>query len=544
MTPATRCVLVFKHTLLFWALSRPALAQSAAIVPSDDAAYLDIQRLEELGVLDSIVVGQLPFSRREFARIARVARVRVSVLPADLIDVANAVLIRLEGRFGSSDQERLFVPLDLVSSTLSYTNSVRRGLLGELGRPTEATIDPLAERRMGEPAVRGSTVAVELGQRFDPAPWLSFNARERFEGRSPTDVGVPATHAELLLGGVRARYRNVALMVGREQLAWGLGRDQGLFLASDAPALDQLSLSGDHPYRLPGLLSRLGSMQSTITFADLGTSTVRSHSKLLAYKISIAPSSSVELGGTFMNHFGGNGARASSLENRLIDFFPFIDVFRTHNYFDSTRELDVESDKVIGIDGRVRLRSLGGVIISGEWLIDDFDTSRLYSLLTSYASHGLSVTFPRVALPSVALVLGAKHKGIFTSTHSELSNGMTSRGRLLGDELGNDAKAFSAELRWTPTPSARVFIEGRRAIYSDAEYHGEYRDSLHTIYSLGKISFRGDEARLRFLASVVLNASPRLTLMSRVGVERVSNFAASGQGASNLMGELAVRSAY
>ena len=71
-----------------------------------------------------------------------------------------------------------------------------------------------------------------------------------------------------------------------------------------------------------------------------------------------------------------------------------------------------------------------------------------------------------------------------------------------------------------------------------------YGDSLHTIYSLGKISFRGDEARLRFLASVVLNAAPRLTLMSRVGVERVSNFAASGQGASNLMGELTVRSAY
>lgn len=148
MTPATRCARVFKHTLLFWVLSRPALAQSAAIVPSDDAAYLDIQRLEELGVLDSIVVGQLPFSRREFARIAKVARARLGVVPADRRDRAEGVLGRLEGRFGSNGVGQLLVPLDLISSTVSSTNAVRRGLLGNLGRPTAATIDPLAERRM------------------------------------------------------------------------------------------------------------------------------------------------------------------------------------------------------------------------------------------------------------------------------------------------------------------------------------------------------------------------------------------------------------
>lgn len=48
-------------------------AQGTALVPTSDFVYADIDRLSELGVLDSVIIGQRPCSRREIARIARVA---------------------------------------------------------------------------------------------------------------------------------------------------------------------------------------------------------------------------------------------------------------------------------------------------------------------------------------------------------------------------------------------------------------------------------------------------------------------------------------
>ena len=159
----------------------------------------------------------------------------------------------------------------------------------------------------------------------------------------------------MLLGSARARFRNVALTIGRQQFAWSQSADDGLFLAADAPALDQISLAGDHPFVLPSLLRLLGPTQATIILADLGPSSVRSHSKLLTYKVSVQPTNRLELGGTFMNHYGGTGGRQSSLGDHIIDFLPFIDIFRHHNYTDTTQALDVDSDKLLGVDGRLRL---------------------------------------------------------------------------------------------------------------------------------------------------------------------------------------------
>src|SRR5204863_4747922 len=119
----------------------------------------------------------------------------------------------------------------------------------------------------------------------------------------------------------RARYHNVALDVGRNQFSWAQPlTDGGLFLASDAPALDQISLSSDLPFALPGFLRPLGMAKTIILVANLGPSQVRSYSKLLAYKLSIAPNRNVEIGASFMNHFGGENAPSASVGDRLVDF--------------------------------------------------------------------------------------------------------------------------------------------------------------------------------------------------------------------------------
>jgi hypothetical protein len=258
-------------------------------------------------------------------------------------------------------------------------------------------------------------------------------------------------------------------------------------------------------------------------YASLGPSVARSHSMLLAYKVSVQPARALELGGTFMNHFGGEGGRTSGFGDRLIDFMPFIDVFRRHNYYDTTRTMDVDSDKLLGIDGRLRIDRLGGVLLTGEVLIDDFDVHRIPYLFTGYGSSNVGITIPQIGSPDVSMKLWAKHMGILTYTHSILSNGITTRGRLLGDELGPDAKAFGVDLHWMPAPSFRLSVTGWSAQYSDAEYETFYENGDSTRFVVRKLSSQSNELRDGVIARLELQSDEGLALVLRGGTERIRN---------------------
>ena len=54
--------------------SAEARAQGTATVLPSDEMYADLDRLSELGFLDSVVIAQRPYSRREIGRILRAAR--------------------------------------------------------------------------------------------------------------------------------------------------------------------------------------------------------------------------------------------------------------------------------------------------------------------------------------------------------------------------------------------------------------------------------------------------------------------------------------
>ena len=530
-------------------------AQGTATLPSSDLVYRDIDRLSELGFLDSVIIGQRPYSRREIGRILRAARERsnrlgergVSHLITDLeLSIGDGLLRRLETRFSREvdddpSQDAFISPLDRIAIVVSSTDAMRRGFPATHTAPIEATIGSLIPRRLGPQIRPGTTGAFELAQRVEPTGWLAFTARERVEFYKPRDTTQTERSGELLLGVARARLANVALSIGREQIAWAQTEDAGLLFAADAPAVDQISLSSDHPFVLPSFLRHLGPTQATLVVADLGASRVRSHSKLLAYKVSVQPTGGSEIGASFMNHFGGKGGAPSSAVDRVIDFLPFIDIFRRHNYYDTTRTLDVDSDKILGLDGRLRLGGLRGVLFTGEMIIDDFDVHRLPKLLTGYGSQTFGITLPRFVSPLVSLKLSATHMGVIAYSHPALSNGITTRGRLLGNELGPDAKAFGGQLTWEPTPSVRVGLEGRRAIYSDAEYATSYEGANSTRFVVRKVSKQPDEFRDRIGSSLLVQTEAGPAVTFRVVGERARNYQFQGGDRRYYAAELALQ---
>ena len=535
-------------TILLLSLAAPfARAQGTAIVPPSDLAYADIDRLAELGVLDTVIIGQRPYSRREITRLVRSARETLARLEGDprregVSAPANVILGRLAERFDggsfAGDAGPTVNLIDALSLTFGTTDALRRAFAGSLASGIEATIDPLAVRRLGDPAPRGQSTALELSQRIEPTSWLSFQATERLEHRAPRDTIVARRAGEILAAGARARFGNVALRLGREQVAWAQLPGDGLFFASDAPSLDLVALSGDHPFALPGFLRLLGPTQATLVLAEVGPSVVRSHSKLLAYKVSVQPSRFLELGTTFMTHYGGSGGRASGLGDRLVDFLPVVDIFRTHNYTDTTRTLDVDSDKLMGVDGRLRIEPLGGLLMTWELLIDDFDVHRIPSLFSWDGAQTLGFVLPRVAGSPLTMQLSAKHTGVRTYTHGSLSNGITTRGLLLGDELGPDAKAFGATLRWEPTGPVRVALEGRSDSYSKATYT---TDEQGTYFLIRRVGVASNELRDRAIASLVAELTDGLALTARVAAERIRNADFVGVSRRDYAAEIAIR---
>jgi hypothetical protein len=547
------CRVALAAILLALLAPAPARAQGTALVPTSDLVYSDIDRLAELGVVDSLIIGQRPYSRREIARIARVARERMDggrtgnrkSFSEAVNGYAEALLNRVERVGRDADDRPISEPevalVDGFMLSASSTDADRRSFASPGTRQTETTVDPLARRRLGRPADRGQQVSLELAQRIEPTSWLAIQARERIEARWPDDTTLSNSTGELLLASARARFKNVALTVGRQQITWAQREGDGLFLASDAPALDQISLTNDRPYVLPSLLRLLGPVQGTLVYAELGKSVVRSHSKLLAYKVSVQPTNSIELGGTFMNHFGGSGARSSSTLDQLIDFLPFIDVFRKHNYSDSTSALDVDSDKSIGADARWRISALGGVTVMGEVLLDDFDPHRIPKLFTGYGSQSAAIIIPQIGSPNVSLRLGAKHMGIITYSHFALTNGMTTRGRLLGDELGPDAKSYSAQLRWDASSGVRFEVEGRSSIHSNATYSGSYSDAAQTRYVVQKVSKLPDELRDLAFATLIVQGDGGSAVSVRAGAQRIRNASFMGVSRRDYVAEFVLR---
>lgn len=500
-------------------LHAPLGAQGTALVPLSDPAYHALDRLDELLPLAPYLVGQRPYPERELCRLAGAARAAAAQARPDAREreLVEQLVARLEGH---CTDRRVAGELALL---VASTDAPRRPIPASIGSYVEATIGTIGPNRPGTPLRPGTALTAEVAERVQPLAWLAVSAAGRVEalGRDGT---LPARGAAELLGAsVRARAGNLAILVGRERVAWAQRTGDGFFLASDSPALDQVALSSERPFLPPGFLRRLGPTRGTLLLADLGASVSRSHSRLLAYKVSVQPSPALELGGTFLNHFGGEGHAPAGFVDQLIDFLPFVDVFRRHAYDPVTLQGTVDSDKVIGIDGRLRLAVLGGVTLAGEWLVDDFDANKLSKLLTNLGSHSLAVIVPRVGTPALSMTLSAKHMGLLTSTHATLLNGMAVRGRLLGDELGPDAKAFALSLDWTPSSRGQLTVEARSAIHSKALYSASYVDAERTLYEYATVSREPDELRDRLLATATLHLSDAARVSLRAGGQRVRN---------------------
>ena len=396
----------------------------------------------------------------------------------------------------------------------------------------EADIDPLLDDRGGRRLVTGGNAAFESEHWLALGSHLALEARPRLWLRSGP-AHPAAASVDLLTANARLTAGNVALTVGRDYTDWSNAPGGGLFFSRNAPGLDMVRVASEEPFHLPSLLRLLGPTRATLQVADLGASESHSHSLLVAYTATVQPTPTLEVGATFANHFGGAGAANPDAARRFIDLIPFLDIFRHHA--DST---DFDSDKLLGMNARLRLPRMANATLFSELALEDFDVHRLRSVFTEDAAYVAGVMLPQVALPGLSAQLAYHVTGIRFYEHHLLLNGYTASRAILGDDLGRDASGWYGTLAWEHGSGTSLRANAAYESRGSTQYVGQYTQAGQQALVFSVVTPGAPELRRRVVAELLHRPRDgRVTLRLAGGVERTTGAPVGAAQGTHGLGE-------
>lgn len=531
-------------------------AQASVNVSTEDPVYRDIDKLVGHGLVDKIIMGQRPFSRREIARITGEALVKFKKLEAQVtfpdlneakqyklqkrIDYLKIIFARLTKQYREELVQLNYLPgktkwysvylLEDVDTDVTIVDSPPRGIgPNGLGFMNDAVINPLINYRQGRNLVDGSNLSLETSHWLRASNHFALYARPRFQlaiGRpgiqDQNDVFVQNLYGKIF-------FKNFEIEVGRDQLFYGQGKDAGLLLSNNPRGLDMIKISNDIPFYLPWVFRYMGAHKMSFFYADLGPEQNFPNAYLVGYKWSLQPLSFFELGFAVTAQGGGEGSPPASFGDRVKDVLPI------------NQETQIEvSNKFAGFDFRFRVPPARGLEIYGEWVADDMDRRRLGSIFKEDSGYVAGAYLPRVTGDGrVDLRLEYHRTGIRFYRHNQFTSGYALNSNIIGDNLGPDGNAGYFWVNWDINPENLI------------EFHGAVeRRSNDQYISFGEPNFRFEkvavlpkEQRYRIVPSWQhrVQGLP-MWLVFQLGYERVQNFNfVSGNNRNNFLGRLFIR---
>ena len=318
-------------------------AQATPRVAPDARVYRDIDQLAAAGLIDTVIVGARPYTEREIARLLEEARRNLGRLGSGAAWEEGVIAGDL-ARYAPHATR----PIDGATIEAAQMSSPNRAAPSDPNGSLDANINPLADYRGGRPLSDGPTATLETMHSARAGSHLAFAINPRLSIVRGSDANTDV-QLRLQSGGVSALFGNLAVDAGRDYALFGQAPTGGLLLSTNAPALDMIRLSTEHPAALPWLFRLLGPLQATAFVADLGTAhQIFPHSKLIGYHLSMLPHPRFELGVELLDETGGRGAPPASFGDRVVDAVPLVDaIFRPHSDF-------LFSNKLAGMDARLR----------------------------------------------------------------------------------------------------------------------------------------------------------------------------------------------
>jgi hypothetical protein len=296
-----------------------------------------------------------------------------------------------------------------------------------------------------------------------------------------------------------------------------------------------VKLASDLPFRLPWFLRRLGPTRASLFLADLGDRQNFPGAKLTGYKFSFVPSPRVEFGVSVVNQMGGRGAPSASFGDRLLDLIPIIDPL-----FIGERDIQI-SNKMAGMDVRVRFPSARGLEWYVDGMLDDFDHRRIWGSFRDDAGWITGISVPRLTSDGrLQLAAEVQRTGLRYYQHVQFTSGVTFDNRIIGNALGAKANAGYARLTWDQGATSSISLDGAYEWRSSDRYRVRVDDNEDNGWRFERIETRPKETRTRVSVTWSGELSPtRPRVLAELGYERVGNFAfVSGQERNNVLARL------
>ncbi len=515
-------------------------AQASVSVPIKDPVYRDLDRVIGSGLVETALVGQRPYSRREIARIIADA----SRLPPRraVNESTRRILARLQHAF-AADLEALeqqgVAPdrgvLDSWSVMALTLDSPRRSIPQDLLGSVAADINPILNGRAARRFENGTTMAIET----EHSMHLGANVALRVSPRlaAGTGAGRPFVDAGVTALSGTFQFRNIAIEAGRQPWVWGQGMSGGLIASSSGPPLDMIRVTSDLPFRAPWIFRRLGLLRGMALVADLGNKQTFPHSKLFAYRLGGQVTPWFELASYVVGELGGEGAPGATVLDYVVDLIPPLKYSLRH------KNRSQFSNKFSGVETRFRIPSLSGLQLYTETGFDDADPRRWRSTFWEDGGHILGFSLEQLG-PENGLSTAAEfhHTGLRFYKHTPFTTGLALNRTLFGDPLGNQGDGGYWRLSWDngARQSWRIdaAAERRRGDEYSTTSDGPNEDNFRFVL------MRSLPPEWRYRVVVAWSrTSARRAIALEAGGERVTNFAfVAGATRYNALASVSLRS--
>lgn len=424
-------------------------------VPLQDPAYRALDELVACNFIHSIHYGQRPFSHSEFTRLLdEAAQILADYGSDDMISDDDACLRRGK-HIIAQIRKKLAVssgrmPLPKSAVQLPYP-VVRIEGSGAIN-PGSATISrnglgsialqahPLNVFREGfDIPAEGAGLFLEIYQPMSISKWFSFAVRQRGWLEFGTNDNTASARGKLREALITLSVKNLDLSIGRGRVIWGPARHGGLLLTDHAPPLDMVRIRTPHPFRIPGIFRRIGTIKTSLLFVSLGSRYTPAGTILSGYRFDIQPHPWVTFGLNHLVMLGGSGMTGPTAGEAIREFAGFVQ--SGHGNATSNHEL--------GFDLHLRIPPWRGTQIYASYAIEDPD-SELEIQFDKQAAWLFGFSLPRLTADGRwKLRFEYWRAGAGMYRHRLYRDGWTLQGHGLGNPFGGDSNSAELTLTWT-----------------------------------------------------------------------------------------------
>lgn len=400
-----------------------------------DAVYDDLERLVTAGLGDRAILNTKPLNRTEAARLVARAIEKIRSEQGtynsrpDLEPVLDRLIKELRTELGSLGVQlpgATLPPAPFFSFTPVDRAQVRGGF---------ASRDVPLDNRQGLTFQRGVNGGTTFETRAQIGDVLTFYLQPELHANEEF------WQARLSSGYVKLTLWNVELQAGRDSLWWGPGYNGSLIMSANAPPLDHVRIGSAEPFHLPLVGDWIGPTRILAFFGVLEERREIPRPNLAGMRVTVSPFTWLELGGSYVNMFGGE------TPPRLRGVGDYLRVFIDPEAQDQNRgDERFRNNSLFSVDAELRFANVDryylpsrDLRIYGEFGWDDTCCSTAFIPLRDAASFLFGVHL--IGLfgdDDLEARLEIATSSRFSFTHNQFVQGYWTRGHVISHLMGTD----------------------------------------------------------------------------------------------------------